>query len=368
MTAIWHNDGDQWQLVAPSGFTAEAALHNLVEQAPQMLPLSGSPKLTIVGREVVLGNGKADLLAIEASGRLTIIEIKLSNNAESRRAVFAQVLACAAFLHGWDAVQLEQQVLQKHLNYRGFTSLLDAASTDDQEGSLDATTFGGELSEGLAFGAFRLVFVLDQAPPDLIRLVSYLEAVTDKLVIDLITVSAYSINGAQALVPQRIEITQLEKLPAQSSLSLTPTLESAQKGWLASGADDFAAAIATSPTEHREHLTLLCNWAKKLESKGWVKLSTFHGKSGRLTLLPRLLGYDAGLITIWNDGGPAITVYRSVFERFAPLSIPQVEQALHPVKLGKGNATNKFTPDVLEALEAAYAEAASKLGLKISAN
>ncbi len=58
MTAIWHNDGDTWQLVAPSGFTAEAALHDLVEQAPQMLPLSGSPRLAIIGREVVLREGR----------------------------------------------------------------------------------------------------------------------------------------------------------------------------------------------------------------------------------------------------------------------------------------------------------------------
>lgn len=368
MTAIWHNDGAGWQLVAPSGFTAEAALHDLVEQAPQMLPLSGAPRLTIVGREVVLGSGKADLLAIESSGRLAIIEIKLSNNAESRRAVVAQVLAYAAFLRGWDTAQLEQQILRKHLGQRTYASLLDAASTDDQEGALDATVFSGELSEGLAAGAFRLVFVLDQAPPDLIRLVSYLEAVTDRLVIDLITVSAYLINGAQALVPQRIETTrpENEKVTIQTPQSATPTLESAQKGWLASGADDFAAAIVTSPVEHREKLTLLCDWAKKLEGKGWVKLSTFHGKSERLTLLPRLSGYDAGLVTIWNDSGPAITVYRSVFERFAPLSIPRVEQTIHPVKLGKGNAINKLTPDVLAALEAAYAEAASALGLDAS--
>lgn len=368
MTAIWHNDGAGWQLVAPSGFTAEAALHDLVEQAPQMLPLSGSPRLTIVGREVILGNGKADLLAVEASGRLAIIEIKLSNNAESRRAVVAQVLAYAAFLHGWDATQLEQQILQKHLDERKYTGLLDAVTTNDQEGSLDATIFSSELRGGLALGAFRLVFVLDEAPPDLIRLVGYLEAVTDKLVIDLVTVSAYSINGAQALVPQRIETTQPEneKVTIQTPHRSTPTLESAQKGWLASGADDFAAAIVTSPAEHREKLTLLYDWAKKLEGKGWVKLSTFHGKSDRLTLLPRLSGYDAGLVTIWNDGGPAITVYRSVFERFAPSSIPDVVRVIHPVKLGKGNAIGKLTPEVLDALEAAYAEAASKLGLNPS--
>lgn len=47
-----------------------------------MLPLAGYPRLTILGREVRLGTGSADLLAVESSGRLVIIEVKLAGNAE----------------------------------------------------------------------------------------------------------------------------------------------------------------------------------------------------------------------------------------------------------------------------------------------
>ena len=43
MTAIWRNDGTAWRVLAPTGFPEEAALHTLVEQAPQMLPLAGTP-------------------------------------------------------------------------------------------------------------------------------------------------------------------------------------------------------------------------------------------------------------------------------------------------------------------------------------
>ena len=49
MTAIWSNDGERWALLAPSGFPDEATLHSLIEQTPQLLPLAGSPRLTIVG-------------------------------------------------------------------------------------------------------------------------------------------------------------------------------------------------------------------------------------------------------------------------------------------------------------------------------
>jgi hypothetical protein len=70
MTAIWRNDGTEWRLLAPTGFQDEKTLHDLVEQTPQILPLAGSPRLVVAGREVLLGNGYADLVAVETVGVL----------------------------------------------------------------------------------------------------------------------------------------------------------------------------------------------------------------------------------------------------------------------------------------------------------
>jgi len=96
MTAIWQNDGTEWRLLAPTGFPDEQTLHDFVEETFQILPLAGDPKLVVWGKDVGLGNGYADLVAIEPSGRLVVVEIKLSRNAEARRAVVAQVLTYAA--------------------------------------------------------------------------------------------------------------------------------------------------------------------------------------------------------------------------------------------------------------------------------
>lgn len=74
-----------------------------------MLPLAGSPQLTMLGREVRLGSGYADLIAVESTGRLVIIEVKLADNAESRRAVVAQVLSYAGYLQGLDPEQRRSQ-------------------------------------------------------------------------------------------------------------------------------------------------------------------------------------------------------------------------------------------------------------------
>lgn len=78
MTAIWQNDGTGWRLLAPAGFPEDHTLHDLVEETPRILPLSGDPRIVVVGKEVLLGNGYADLLAIEPSGRLVGVEIKSS--------------------------------------------------------------------------------------------------------------------------------------------------------------------------------------------------------------------------------------------------------------------------------------------------
>jgi hypothetical protein len=201
MTAIWTNDGEGWALLSPAGFPDEASLHSLIEQSPQLLPLAGSPRLTVLGREVRLGSGSADLVAVEPNGRMAVIEVKLASNAEARRAVVAQVLTYAAYLHGLDRTELERTVLGGHLRRRGYDSLLAAVEGDDQERSLDTDAFDHGLAESLSEGRFRVVIVLDAAPAELVRLVGYLEAVTDKLLIDLVTVTAYDVNGARVLVP-----------------------------------------------------------------------------------------------------------------------------------------------------------------------
>src|SRR5690348_17895562 len=107
VTAVWADAGDRWTLLAPAGFADEDALHGLVEKTPDLLPLAGSPRLAVIGREVWLGGNKADLVAIESSGRLCIIEVKLAANSESRRAVVAQVLSYAAYLYGMSVDQVE---------------------------------------------------------------------------------------------------------------------------------------------------------------------------------------------------------------------------------------------------------------------
>lgn len=354
MTALWQNGGSGWRLMSPIGFSAEEALHDLIEEAPQLLPLAGAPSLAVVGREVQLGSGYADLLAVESSGRPAIIEIKLAKNSEARRAVVAQVLAYAAFLHGSSIEELQRDALRRYLSEHGHSSIADAVSSIDQEGSFDALTFEENLEGSLADGRFRLVIVLDEAPPELVRLVGYLETIGDQLTIDLVTVSAYDVGDRQILVPQRVEPER--QLPERARLSTSKPRPTTQ-GTLVDGGEDFASSIEESPPDKQPDLRRLYEWAKKLEGEGLVTLSTYHGVSGRKTLLPRLKDEGSGLTTIWNENGAHLQVWRSVFERRAPKSIPVVEALIEPVKLGQGNVAKNLSDELLKALFDAYREA-----------
>lgn len=171
-----------------------------------------------------LGNGSADLLAIEPSGRVVVIEIKLAANSEAKRAVIAQVLSYAAFLHRRSREAFEDD-LAVHLTRRGHADLASAVQSGDQEGSFDLPSFEDGVSESLRTGRFRLVIVLDDAPPDLVRLVGYLEVVAEHLLIDLITVAAFSADGEQLLVPQRVDpgtptASPAPRPPASTGLTL----------------------------------------------------------------------------------------------------------------------------------------------------
>ena len=354
MTAIWQNDGTGWRLLAPTGFPDEQTLHDLVEETPQILPLAGNPRLVVVGKEVALGNGYADLLAVEPSGRLAIIEIKLARNSEARRAVVAQVLAYAAYLKGLDPTGLETNLLGRYLREHGHESLRDAVAAEDQEDSFDPEAFLEGLSECLSRGNFRLVLVLDETPEELAVLVGYLESMTEGVLVDLIAVSAYEVDGTQVVVPQRVDAEQQHN----KERGIHPPSKSKPKGHLAVGGEDFAAVIEESPQEHQPELRRLYEWAVHLEEEGLAQLSTYHGIALRWTLLPRLPGEKAGLVTIWNEGGAYLQFWRSVFERRAPENLPRVEQVA-PVQIGQGNTTREVSDELLEVLTDAYREAAS---------
>ncbi|MCY3652759.1 MAG: hypothetical protein OXG89_07015 [bacterium] len=350
VSGIWTQNQAGWQLREPERFSDEATLHKLIEETPEMLPLAGAPALLMLGSEVSLGSGYADLVGVESSGRPVIIEIKLAKSPEARRAVVAQILAYAANLHGMTREQLEYRFISE-LKRRGHESIVDAMRSLQEE-AFEDEEFNAALDEHLREGRFRLVFVLDDVPTQLRTLVAYLEHVTDKLIIDLVAVHSFDVEGTtvvlpQPVVPERHEVTVEEKRRGKSST-------------VYQGSERFEQSISQAPSESQESLTLMLEWARELEEKGWAQLTTSEGKGAkRFTLRPLLVGENVGLVTIWNDGGAYLGFWQSVFKKNAPAYIKRIEE-LAGCKIGQGNTIPNVNDELLKVLTEAYKHTASR--------
>ena len=345
---IWTKDDEGWRLSGPAGFLNEDALHGLIEATPDMLPLAGAPALVILGREVGLGPGSADLLGVETSGRPVIIELKLRKNAEARRAVVAQILAYAAYLHGMTRAQLEDR-LRDSLEAVGHQTILDAVAASDQEEAFEQEGFEEELDRHLREGRFRLVFVLDDVPQELMTLVAYLEHVTDdKLAIDLVAVGAFEINGTPVMIPQRVTPERHEAVVEQARTERRRSPADAYPG-----ADKFEELFHNAPEENRETIESVLAWARRLEHQKLARLVTKIGKVNK-TLRPEVPGEGAGFVTIWGgSGGVAMTVNDSVLQRRVPHLVDKV-MAMSP----NGDWNLSMDDQTLAVLTEAYMEAA----------
>jgi len=351
---VWAKDRqDRWRPLIATGFVSEADLHSLIEQTPAMLPLAGAPALAIIGREVVCGRERADLLAVEVdTGRPVIIEVKLAANTDRRQAL-TQVLGYAAYLRRLDEDGLNT-VLLGYLNQHGYASIAHAAqAAAHADPGFDAEAFQTQFADALADGRLRAVIVLDSAPTDLVDLVGYLQEVTsDRLTLDLVVVTAYEVaNGQRILVPQLVEPDRTQ-VTAQLAGSGKPS--TARE--IVPGATAFDESIEAAPAEQRPKLRMLLEWAQELERAGLARLFTSIGK-GRWVLNPRLPGQSRGMVTVWNDNGAYLSPARTVLAQEAPAALAALDVKV-PGEIGQGNYIKADLDDELLALlRAAYLEA-----------
>jgi len=154
------------------------------------------------------------------------------------------------------------------------------------------------------------------------------------------------------LVPQRVD-------PERQPIEAPPSQPSARDTGHLITSEEFEEDIATAQQDHQAQLRRMFEWAVSLHDEGILRLLAFRCTRGHTTLLPYLLNEDAGLITVWNEKSFSLSFWRSVFERRAPASIAPIEQLIAPARIGRGNTVKVVSEELLEAITAAYREAAS---------
>ncbi|TCN42914.1 hypothetical protein EV644_102450 [Kribbella orskensis] len=353
MSGVWgKSDEGRWRPLEATGFVSEVDLHDLIEQAPDMLPLAGRPTLAVVGREVVCGRERADLVAVEAeTGRPVIIEIKLAANTDRRQAL-TQVLGYAAYIRRLDPEGLSA-VMRDYLNKHEYTSIANAALAAAQaEPGFDEEVFEARLADSLTEGRLRAVIVVDSAPPDLVDLVGYLQEVTsDRLALDLVVVTAYEVAGQRILVPQLVEPDR-----SHTAATMVGRGKPSTPSDIVRGSEVFEESIKDVPEDRQPTLRKLLDWARELETAGLATLYTSKGK-GRWVLNPRLPGQARAMVSLWNENGPYVSPYRTVLTQEAPGALAALDQEF-PGGIGQGNYIKaQNLDDLLTLLRSAYVEA-----------
>lgn len=358
MSSLWHSDGGEWAALEPAGFPDEASLHRMVADAPQLLPLSGQPEIVVLGSEVALGGGIADVVGVEVGGRPVIIEVKLARNSEARRAVVAQALAYAAVLHGLTVDELEQEVLRAALARSGHATIRSACEAADPALLPEQGEFIETLSGSLERGHVRIVFVLDRAPRELIRLVGYLEAITEGLVIDLITVAQYRVGDQMVVVPQRVDPERAPMEEPQPQRRLVRGTAGRARPTVTGGVEKFLGSLDVLAPEPRDATLRMVEWAQEVEADGAARLFSYQGTTDDITLLMWLPDEDAGIIAMAKTAaGPRFYIYGSVLDRRAPQMRETLQVVLVVEEIGRGNVVRDITPDRLAAVAQAYSAA-----------
>lgn len=156
--------GGTWTSPEGTGYPNEAELQAMLHAQPSLI--EGTNADAVAVQEFVTDVGRADLLVLDTTGSITVVECKLGANSEARRTIVGQVLDYAARL-----AEMSVEEFARRWTERGGPSLDTYFHDGASEGR---ETFESNLSSGV----FTLVLAVDTIGADLRRIVRYLNTHT----------------------------------------------------------------------------------------------------------------------------------------------------------------------------------------------
>jgi hypothetical protein len=208
-------DGDSLMQMIETSFVTEENLQVLLARYPDLLPgdqidPERPRQWLLVAREIGVPGGIAeadrwslDHLFLDQDGIPTFVECKRSSNTQARREVVAQMLDYAANgIEYWTIDHLRQAASE--------TASKRDKSLDDEIkrllGSNDADVEGywKRVEENLRSNTVRLLFVTDNPPKELRRLVEFLNRQMKDVEVLIVEIKQFLGEGQKAMVPRVI--------------------------------------------------------------------------------------------------------------------------------------------------------------------
>jgi hypothetical protein len=217
-SGIFFRQGDELVAMTEQPYALEDHLQELLARHPDLLAggqmNTDSPRRwLLVSREAGLPSEKdgsarwsVDHLFLDQDGVPTLVEVKRSSDSRLRREVVGQLLDYAANAVAYWGVDEVRAIFERQCAAEG----RDAAEA--VAGFLDAATdpesFWERVATNLKAARLRLVFVADEVPPELQRIVEYLNEQMTETEVLAVEIKQFVGGGLQSLVPRVIGQTQ----------------------------------------------------------------------------------------------------------------------------------------------------------------
>lgn len=209
-------------------YDTEDVLQTLIARYPDLLAgdqFGGAParRWLLVRREAALpsdegsgGRWSVDHLFVDQDAVPTLVEVKRSSDSRIRREVIGQMLdyAANAVVH-WP-IEIVRSHFEDRCEREGRDPATELAAVLDP--AQDAETFWDQVASNLSSGRIRLVFLADEIPRELRRVVEFLNEQMKADVI-AIEVKQYVGEGLRTLVPRVIGETAASETRKRTSIA-----------------------------------------------------------------------------------------------------------------------------------------------------
>jgi hypothetical protein len=297
---LLHDGGGLRELVEES-FDAEDALQGLLADHPDLLAGDqideGSPRRwLLVTREAGVPDRaegadrwSLDHLFLDQEGVPTLVEVKRSSDTRIRREVIGQMLDYAANGLAYWPVEKLRALYEGECERRDLDPEIRLREFLDEE-AFDQESFWQQVKTNLQAGRIRMVFVADEIPPELRRVVEFLNQQMDPAEVLAVAIRQYVGDGLRTLVPQ--VIGQTAEAESRKAASPRP-----RRQW--DEASFFEALAETGDQASLEGARRVYRWAQEhLPRLTWGR--GLH--SGSCIPVRDLDGVPHYPIALWTNG------------------------------------------------------------------
>jgi hypothetical protein len=281
---ILHSDGHLAAMVEQP-YDSESVLQARLADYPDLLAgeqvdsavprrwLLVTREMSVPGDEEGTGRWSLDHLFLDQDGIPTLVEVKRSSDTRIRREVVGQLLDYAANAVIYWPVERVRGAFETRCEHEGVdpSAILD----DFLDSGQDAGEYWDTVATNLKAGHVRLLFVADEIPAELRRIIEFLNQQMDPAEVLGLEIRQYAGEGLTTIVPRVIGQTSAKTPPRPAVRDWD---EATFFERLAANADAESCRVARDLLEWGRHLSRIW-WGRGAKVGSFVPVLDYEGGS-----------------------------------------------------------------------------------------